>query len=580
MDQPLSMKSQRYDLQSLYETSRLLSSSLDLRFVLSNLLLTAMSKLLVMRGAAAVFDPVLSSYVLVTSKGLPDLKDGAVIKVDSAVRSEQDSVPILRDMGMALFLPVEFAERHLGLISLGPNATGRDFEPAELEFIRSLVNMSASAVHNCQVVVELQQANRDLDGKVQQLNTLFELSKEFDAAIGTDRLIKLFSFALMGQMMVGRHAFFMRNQESSRDSGGSLKLMSLRGFDLSLFDEDVLALLADQKQLILFGLDEGFPTLLTELRSNSMALILPLLQRQEVVGIICLGAKGNRHPYTPPDIEFLYALGNLAVVSLQNAELVEQRIEKERMEEELKVARDIQLRLLPGQLPSFSGIHVATMALPSREVGGDYFDVVELTNDQVLFVIADVTGKGMPAALLMANMQACIHMTVPLSEPIEDRMRSLNRVIHRNTGADKFITAFCGIYNLSSRQLNYVNAGHESPFVLRKSGELLRLQSGGLLLGVLPDVSYAPGMITLEDGDVLVMFTDGVTEAMGADGEEYTDERLAACISLLNHASAQQILDTVQTDVEAFTGPVATLSDDRTMVVLKVSSAESKSHTK
>ncbi len=569
---PTTETSQRYDLQSLYETSRLLSSSLDLRFVLSNLLLTTMSKLLVMRGAAVMYDPVSSSYTVVSCKGIPGLKEGRTISVGAEARTGCNSVPMLERRGLRLFLSIEFSGKHLGLIGLGPKATGLDFAPAELEFVRSLVNMSASAVNNCQLVDELQQANRDLDGKVQQLNTLFELSKEFDAAIGADQLIKLFSFALMGQMLVGRHAFFLGTQGSNSQSGDHLRQMSVSGFNRSLFATDVLAFLAQQKQLVLLGPGRSVPEPVVVLRDHGMALILPLVQQQEVVGIICLGAKGNKQPYTPSDIEFLYALGNLAVVSLQNAELVEQRIEKERLEEELKMAREIQLGLLPGQLPIFRGIRLATMALPSLKVGGDYFDVVELANGKVLFVIADVTGKGMPAALLMANMQACIHMTVPLADPIEVRMRNLNRVIHRNTAADKFITAFCGIYDLTTCRLDYVNAGHESPIVLRKTGDALRLHSGGLLLGVLPDVSYVSGTIALEDGDVLVMFTDGVTEAMGAAKVEYTDARLAGRIASLRDLSAEHILEAIQADVESFTGPVETLSDDRTMVVMKVAS--------
>lgn len=567
---------QRYDLRSLFETSRVLSSSLDLNFVLSNLLLSAMSKLLVTRGVALMHDPVEKAYRTVSVKGINALSNGELVHVSEGatdtLRTGSRVPRSLFRLGIRLMLSVQFAHRTLGLIGLGAKATGKPFGEVELEFVQSLVNMSAGAVHNCLIVEELQQANRDLDGKIQQLNTLFELSREFNATMERSRLVRLFSFALMGQMLVSRHAFFLKSRDRA-EGGERLRVVSAQGLAEATFSEEEIALLGTRTELVLLDESPDASAELASFRARGLTLVLPLLHHHDVTGVLCLGPKGNGMPYQPDDIEFLYSLGNLAVVSLQNADLVEQRIEKERLEEELSMARDIQLRLLPQSLPAIVGLQVATLAVPSREVGGDYVDVIALEDGRILFVIADVTGKSMPAALLMANLQACIHVTAGNAEPIERKVASLNRVIHRNTAPDKFITAFCGLYHPSTRQLQYVNAGHERPFLIRKSGDVIRLGTGGILLGVLPSVSYMRGSIQLDEEDVVVLFTDGITEAMGAAMEEYTEARLEQQVVSVRFRSPQEILDHVQASIESFTGPVNVLSDDRTMVVVKAASA-------
>ena len=573
---PRSERAQRYDLRALFETSRLLSSSLDLRFVLSNLLLTAMSKLLVTRGAALMYDPIEDAFRAAAVKGIPELDNGELIRItdysDSVVRQDSNVPAGLARLHILLVLPIHFGHRTIGLIGLGAKATGQPFEGVELEFVQSLVNMSAGAVHNSLMVDELQQANRDLDGKIQQLNTLFELSREFNATMERDRLVRLFSLSLMGQMLVSKHVFFLKARGIADDLQ-RLRIVSAQGIKDCDFNKEETSYLGTRTGLELLDTGSALHPQWESFRVRGLVLILPLLRQREVTGVLCLGPKGNGQPYQPDDIEFLYSLGNLAVVSIQNAELVEERIEKERMEEELRMAREIQLRLLPSRPPTVPGLQIATMALPSREVGGDYFDVIELGNGRILFVVADVTGKSMPAALLMASLQACIHISAPLLRPVEEDVRNLNRVIHRNTAPDKFITAFCGIYDVESQRMEYVNAGHEPPFVIRMNGDILRLSEGGILLGVLPTVSYARGSVELEQDDVVVLFTDGVTEAMGLREEQYTEARLQERATALRYRSAQEILDRIQADIEEFTGPVNVLSDDRTMIVLKVSFA-------
>ncbi len=566
-------RTERFDLRALYETSRLLSSSLDLEFVLNNLLLTAMSKLLVTRGAALLYEPLEDAYRAAAVKGLTGLQRGDLVRpgdlpTDRLLR--EDDVPAsLQQHRVELVLPVAFGHRRIGVIGLGKKATGRPFEEQELEFIQSLVNMSSSAVHNSIIVEELKQANRDLDGKIQQLNTLFDLSQEFNATVEQERLVKLFSFALMGQMLVGRHLFLLRRPTGGPGTG-PFEVVSASGLPEASLEPDLVERLAARKDLVLLEGDDEAVAAWAGLQRRGLVLTLPLRQHGETCGLLCLGPKRTGQRYQPDDVEFLYALGNLAVVAIQNAYLVEEQIEKERLEKEVRLAREIQERLLPQQIPTVPGVEVAALAVPSREVGGDYFDVVRLDDHRLLLAVADVTGKGVPAALLMANLQACLHTLFPMKLTIEEATGHINRVICENTGFDKFITFFHGIYDAQERSFHYVNAGHNPPMLVRADGRIELLEQGGLLLGVMKDAPYQRGVVSLAPGDLAVLFTDGVTEAKNADDEEYEERRLEACLRVHHHRSAQAVLDAVRHDVRRFTGEVTALGDDCTMVVMKV----------
>ncbi len=598
-------RSERYNLRALFETSQLLSRSLDLEFVLDSLLLTVMSKLLTTRGVILMKDPLENGYRVSSAKGLRDLKEGDVLPLSDlptdAVLTDDDVPAPLAERGLKLAIPIYFAKREIGLLAAGGKATREPFSTFELEYIHSLVNMSSTAVHNSLMVEELQIANRDLDAKVQELNTLFDLSQEFNATIDRDRLVKLLTFALMGQLLVSRHLFLLR-----RDRGVAgdpeVFVIASRGMDDSLEPELTRALCELEELLLLDaeqasggdgsasvpGLDgssagdskngSGATSSPGQdataqpwhlLRKRGLILALPLRQHGETCGALCLGPKRTGQSYEPGDVEFLSALGNLALVSIQNSFLVEEQIEKERLEEEMRLARRIQERLLPQEIPEPDGYEVAAIAEPSRFVGGDYYDVVELEGNRILAAVADVTGKGVPASLLMANLQAGLHVMLPMDVNIEEAVGHLNRVICENTDFDKFITFFVSILHLDSGQLEYVNAGHNPPMLVRADGSIELLETGGLLLGVMKSLGYERGTVDLHPGDVVVMFTDGVTEAMNSDGEEYHEDRLEAVLKKVHHLSAQEILKAIREDVSAFTGPVSALSDDLTLVVLR-----------
>jgi sigma-B regulation protein RsbU (phosphoserine phosphatase) len=257
-------------------------------------------------------------------------------------------------------------------------------------------------------------------------------------------------------------------------------------------------------------------------------------------------------------------------MSVQKTYLIEARVEKERMEKELDLARKIQHALLPSQLPDMSPVQISARNIPSRQVGGDYYDVIPIGDKRFLIAIADVTGKGVPASLIMANIQAMVHMLAPLDMPLEEKTSRINEVIYQNTTSDTFVTFFWGVIDCATLDLEYVNAGHNPPLLFRDTiPSPMELNKGGLILGALPTmVPYVSDSVRLLSGDQLILFTDGITEAMNASEEEFGEDRLISIVRNHRASSAEEISDAIIKAID--THCKGAYSDDVTLVSMIV----------
>ena len=563
----------RFELKTLLETSRLLIESHDVEFVLSNLLLIIMGKLLITRGAILLHLPDQDSYKVARSKGRVDLKEDDILEIPDCdcVHGEtfleysgnpEEFPDSLAKFGYRIILNLRTSEQHIGLLCLGSKANGKKFTLREKNFVESLSIMASVAINNSELFSELKQTNRQLDRKVQELHTLFDISKEFNITTDRNQILRTFKFALMGQMFIRSFFFIMdRNNKHSIIARNGLKSEPGHKVVSDIFNLPVDVIEVDDE----LAKQQPF------LKENNIELLIPLHVQNQKIAVIGVGQRANKEPYTESDFNFLISLGNLSVVSIQKTYLLEERIEKERLEKELGIARTIQQGLFPSSIPGIEGIKIAAQNIPSQQVGGDYYDVIPV-NDQLYYLaIGDVTGKGIPASLIMANIQAVLQTLAPLDLSIEEKTARINDIIYRNTPADKFVTFFWAKIDPKKNLFSYVNAGHNPP-LLFKSNQIkpIHLDKGGLILGAMPTLSaYLKEDISLEKDDLIVFYTDGVTEARNTKDEELEEDGLIECINRHRSLSADELITAVIDDVKSFSDNQ--LGDDLTMLVLTVS---------
>ncbi len=305
-----------------------------------------------------------------------------------------------------------------------------------------------------------------------------------------------------------------------------------------------------------------------EMIKGGIKIAVPLVRREKLAGIIMLSSKVAGFRYSSEDMTFLTILANQILVAMENAELYAETLEKQRLEEELAVAKLIQTGLLPKKLPALSSFEFAAHIEASRQVGGDLYDFIKISDGRLGIVIADSSGKGVPAALLTARIQAVIQSEARLGKEVHQIMTSVNRFINESTSPDRFATCFYAELDEHACKLYYCNAGHNYPFVLKPDGKVKSLETGGLLLGAFPNVHYESDVVELCPGDVLLLYTDGLTEMMDGAEKEYGEKRLIEEARRLMGLPVEAICARLISSVKQFaSGPNEI--DDITLVVMK-----------
>jgi serine phosphatase RsbU (regulator of sigma subunit) len=288
--------------------------------------------------------------------------------------------------------------------------------------------------------------------------------------------------------------------------------------------------------------------------------------RDAVIGLVYVDSLQHAHSFTEDDLRVLTALANVAAAKIENVRLLEESMEKRRMEEDMRMAAEIQTGLLPRQAPHVEGWDLAGCNRPCRTVGGDYYDFA-VEDGRLLVALGDVSGKGTGAALLMTVLRAAVraHWTDGV---LSDAVARINRTVFQNVPQSKYVTFFLAALDPATGRLDYVNAGHNPPLLVRAAGKVERLEEGGLVLGMFENVTYAGGASEMRPGDTLVVYSDGVTETWSPEGAEYGEESLTALVVRSRALAAPAVLDTILREIERFEAG-ARASDDRTLVVLK-----------
>ena len=547
------------NLSALVDFSRVINSSLDINFILNNVLLTCLGKFLTTKGFIALNEN--GKLSIKSYKGISDntMLNFPEVDVDENCNFNERLSGFMQEAHLKVVEKISSSSECLGIVSLGEKLNTLEYSEDDVEFLRTILNISATAIQNSIVINELKVVNRVLDSRVQRLNSLFELSKEFGLFNESSKVTRLLVFALIGQFLVSKYALIKFDEHSVQMLESKFHvndlLETIKKYDYRNIESPVK----------IDAIEKEYP-LLYELGVN---LIVPMQLQGKTKGLIILGRRMSQQEYTNDDIEFVYSVGSLAIISLENKRLFQEALEKYKLEEELDFARDIQRNLLPRSIPVLERFDIAALNISSRQVGGDYYDIIKLDEDSYCLAIADVSGKGIPASLLMANIQAFLRVICVQQMDLEDSTELINDLISENTSDGRFITFCWGVLNQQNRTIKYVNAGHNPPLLVRE-GKIIKLTVGGIILGVMRTViPYESEELQLQKDDVIIFFTDGISEAMNIKGEEFSDNRLEEIAVESASLPAKEILNKIRNEVVDFASGTVQ-SDDLTMIVVKV----------
>src|SRR5687768_10070449 len=314
--------------------------------------------------------------------------------------------------------------------------------------------------------------------------------------------------------------------------------------------------------------DPRFASGTVVLQGIRSVLAVPLGVADKVFGIIYADSPIAEGRFTEDHLKVLTTLASVAAIRVENTRLVEARLERERLERELALASEIQQRFQPTAPPHVKGYELQGISFPCYEIGGDYYDFIERDDGRLVIALGDVSGKGTAAALLMSSLHAAIHAQSASHDSLVATISAVNRYLADNIPANRFVTLFYAELDPESGALSFLNAGHNPPLIIHSAGTVEQLASGGLPLGIKPDAEYREGRTQLQPGDVLVIYSDGVTEAVSPSGEEFGPTRLYEVVSRNVDASAAGIRDRIESSLTKFAQGTSA-ADDITLVIVK-----------
>lgn len=297
-------------------------------------------------------------------------------------------------------------------------------------------------------------------------------------------------------------------------------------------------------------------------------LAVPLGVGERIFGMIYADSPLATSRFSEDHLKVLTTLGSVAAIRVENTRLLEEHLEQERFDRELQLAREIQQRFQPTAPPAVPGFELQGISFPSYEIGGDYYDFILCADGRLVVALGDVSGKGTSAALLMSSLHAAVHAQVASCRPISETVGAVNRYLADNTPANRFVTLFYAELDPLTGSLSFINAGHNPPIIAHEGGTLEHLAAGGLPLGIVPDFDFREGRTQLRPGDVLVAYSDGVTETQNPRGEEFGTARLQEVIAQNLDRSAAAIRDKIEAALSAFAQGTPAV-DDITLLIVK-----------
>jgi phosphoserine phosphatase RsbU/P len=542
-------------LEALLESAQLLHSSLNIEDLLRHLLRSVMGRLLVSKALIAVEENETMRVAL--ARGLPKLRVGEKFDEETA-----------RASGLDLILPIGDPGRPTGFLALG-RPLNRDVGDEEIEFLSALLGIAASGIENARAHAESNKLNQALDQKVQELKTLLDLVRGLTSNLEPDDVAQLLVLTLAGRWAVRRRALIAWKK-------GHPVVLRMKGMELgelvdySSYEEWVLQMTEAVRVA-----DMPESNLKTTLREAQAEVVFPIDAGDHTTGgIVILGPRPGNLSYSESDLEFGMGLVAQAAVAFENSWYFREAIERKKVEQELALAASIQQNLFPARLPKMVALELAARNRPARICGGDYYDALRISGQTHLICVADVSGKGLPASLLMSNMQATMRALLGRIPSLTELATLTNSLLYATTPDNKYVTAILVELDPETGKGRYVNAGHQDCLLMRAGGEVEWIKSTGTPLGMMaPDIielmaPYSEQGFELHPGDLLALFSDGVTEAHDKDDNEFGEERLAEFMLPIRNEPAETLVDKIFCELDRFAGS-APQYDDITLFIIK-----------
>ena len=421
-------------------------------------------------------------------------------------------------------------------------------------------------------ILRLRGENFRLQRAVEELGILNEIAVAINSSMALERILDLITQRCVHHLRTEQGAvLLLEEQKAERPFQTLCRVGDTSHKRLPFRLDDQLAgwMLKYRAPLLINDLrsDPRFATGVGDLFPVRSLLCVPLVCKGRMTGLLAVFNKKNGASFTEDDQRLLSIIASESGQVIDNARLAEQEKTLLRVQEELRLAYEIQNNLLPKDPPRLAGYDIAGKSVPAKEVGGDYFDFLAVEENRLAFCLGDVSGKGLPAALLMANLQAAVRSQTMAGTSLTSCLERANSLLFRNTSPEKFATLFFGCLDAAGHVLHYCNAGHNHPYLIGEKAEPLRLSAGGLALGCFESFPFEENQVDLNPGDRLVVFSDGISEAMNRANEEFSEARVCE-LAVAHRGAAAELIETILQSVNAHAGDRPQM-DDMTLVVVQ-----------
>lgn len=392
---------------------------------------------------------------------------------------------------------------------------------------------------------------QELNLKKLELSALLEITQAINENLPEKALYKIYHFTLLAQLQISRLVLYVHDEEWSCQVNFGTE-QDFRKHDLP----DAIKSLKEITYTSKLQVDRKW---------RAFEIVIPILHNGKVLAFVMIG---KIQPYYTNlgALSFVQTVSNIMLVAIENHKMARQRLVQESIRREIEIAREVQSMLFPKSLPNDKDVVIHASYIPHSSIGGDYYDYIEIDKDQFLFCVADVSGKGVPASLLMSNFQAGLRTILRQTSDLNTVVAELNNLIYRNAIAEKFITTFLAIYNRATRELSYVNAGHNSPILLYEDNTHKLLNEGCTMLGVfdvLPFMSVTK--VNVPKGSVLLCYTDGLTEVFDEDEAEFGIEGTIEFLQRTRFLSSKMLHLQLLREINLY-NEEARLNDDITLL--------------